>query len=317
MNERLEARRRFVVIATTISLVLSLIGGSMVLLLRGESAPGPVALKPLEPAPPPPPAPSPAPEPEPSSGPTDLSMFGFGDSADVMATDTSSTDMYADSAAFTPGGGGGLPMLSLPPAPALPATAPIDWGAAVAPLIQALANAQAANVAGSITGSVVGSVTSVLSTAAVVVGDLLLFAAISNNGPNILGQLQDVLATAIPAATAAALAAGVPQLPAVPDLTGLTAAFAAAAAVPPIGVPALPQLPTPEQLAAGLAGLGALAALPALPAIAPPQLPQLPRPDEVVGGVVGGVIALGVVGLILGALAPKPPSITQMLGLPF
>ena len=84
----------------------------------------------------------------------------------------------------------------------------------------------------------------------------------------------------------------------------------------------LPPLPTPEQLAASLAGLSALGALPGLPPLVlpglppPPGFPQLPRPEEVVGGVVGGAIAIGVGGLILGALFP-PPSITRMLGLPF
>jgi hypothetical protein len=45
-------------------------------------------------------------------------------------------------------------------------------------------------------------------------------------------------------------------------------------------------------------------------------MPQLPRPEEVVGGVVGGAVAIGVAGVILGTLFP-PPSITRMLGMPF
>jgi hypothetical protein len=80
-------------------------------------------------------------------------------------------------------------------------------------------------------------------------------------------------------------------------------------------------MPTPEQFAASVAGLSALGALPALPPLALPGLPtpgmpQLPRPEEVVGGVVGGAVAIGVGGIILGTLFP-PPSITRMLGMPF
>jgi hypothetical protein len=99
----------------------------------------------------------------------------------------------------------------------------------------------------------------------------------------------------------------------------LSAAFAAAAGAPPLGVPAppaLPPLPTPEQLAASLAGLSALGALPALPPFTLPVMPQLPRAEDVVGGVVGGAIAIVVGGAILGTIF-RPPSITRMLGMPF
>ena len=318
MNERLEARRRVAVPAAAMALIVSLIGGLLVLMMPVEQ-PAKVALKPI-----PPTIPSaPAEQPEESS--TDLSMFGFGGSGADLSTPDTSGNMYADAAGLTPGAAGGLPAFELPAATDLPAGTPIDWEALVAPLVQAQADAQAAGVAGSITGSTVGAVTSVLNSAAIIIGDLLIFAAITPNGPIILDGLQGALTTAVPAAAAAAAAAGLPQIPLPPDLTGLSAAFAAAAGAPPLGVPALPQLPplpTPEQFAASVAGLSALGALPALPPLTlpglppPPGLPQLPRPEDVVGGVVGGAIAIGIGGAILGALF-QPPSITRMLGLPF
>lgn len=319
MNARIEARRRFVVLATAMSLVLSLIGGSTVLLFSGERPQRPVAIKPI-----PTPAPVPTPEPAPpTSESTDLSMFGFGDSGVDLSTPDTSGNAFADSGGFG-SGGGGLPSFQLPSGPTGPAAPPIDWNALLYPLVQNYTNAQAANIAGSITGSVTGAVVSVLNSAAILLGDLILFAAISNNGPAMLGELQGALTTAFAAAGASALAAGVPQIPVAPDLSGLTAAFAAAAAAPPIGVPALPQLPplpTPEQLAAGLAGLSALSALPALPALPPIGLPQLPpppglpTPDQVAVGIGVGVGLLAIP-VVLGALFP-PPSITRMLGLPF
>jgi hypothetical protein len=166
---------------------------------------------------------------------------------------------------------------------------------------------------------------------AVVLGDLILFAAYTSNGQPLLAALENTLAA--PAAAAAAGTALMANMPALPDLSGLTAAFAAAAAAPPFGVPTLPAppdlsglatalvaagavppvgLPTPDQIAAALA-LPALGGL-ALPLL--PDLPQLPRPEDVVGGVVGGAVAIGVTGLILGAIF-QPPSLTRMLGLPF
>jgi hypothetical protein len=250
-------------------------------------------------------------------------MFGLGDSSVSSMADTSGGSVAQSG--FTPSASNALPplpMLQPPSAAAMPAVPVFEWDALLAPLVAAQANAQAANVAGPIIGGTVGLVNS----AALILGDLILLAAYTSNGQPLLTALQNTLA-APAAATAAgtALMANVPSLSALPDLSGLTAAFAAAAAAPPLGVPsppALPPLPTPEQFAASLAGLSALGALPALPPLGlpglppPPGLPQLPRPEDVVGGVVGGAIAIGVGGLILGALFP-PPSITRMLGLPF
>jgi hypothetical protein len=226
---------------------------------------------------------------------------------------------------FTPSGSAALPPLpplpasQLPAASAFPAGPTFNWDALLAPLVAAQANAQAANVAGSIIG---GSV-AIANSVALVLGDLILFAAFANNGQPLLTALQNTLAA--PAAATAAGSAMLGTLPALPDLSGLNAAFAAAAAVPPLGVPAplaLPPLPTPEQLATSMTALSALGALPALPPLVlpglppPPGMPQLPRPEEVVGGVVGGAVAIGVGAIILGTLFP-PPSITRMLGMPF
>lgn len=323
-------RRALVTAGTAVALVVSLIGGTLSLLFSGDPRPSTTALKPLEP---PVSVQAIEPEPAPSTGdPTDLSMFGLGDGpVSSMADGGSSVSSTADTSGgvaqfgFTPSGSAALPPLpplpasQLPAASAFPAGPTFNWDALLAPLVAAQANAQAANVAGSIIG---GSV-AIANSVALVLGDLILFAAFANNGQPLLTALQNTLAA--PAAATAAGSAMLGTLPALPDLSGLNAAFAAAAAVPPLGVPAplaLPPLPTPEQLATSMTALSALGALPALPPLVlpglppPPGMPQLPRPEEVVGGVVGGAVAIGVGAIVLGTLFP-PPSITRMLGMPF
>ena len=331
-SDATKSRRRAMVTAgTAASLVVSLVGGTLSLLFSGGPQQSTTALKPLQPT-------VSAPiesEPSPSAdGETDLSMFGLGDGAmSSMADSGSAVSSTADATSgvaqfgFTPSASAALPPLptvpsaQLPEAAAFPAAPAFDWNALLAPLVAAQANAQAANVAGPIIGGAVG----LANSAAIVLGDLILFAAYANNGQPLLAALQNTLAAPGAAAAGTALMANLPPMPALPDLSGLSAAFAAAAATPPLGVPAppaLPPLPTPEQLATSLAGLSALGALPALPPLGlpglppPPGMPPLPRPEEVVGGLVGGAIAIGVGGAILGTLFP-PPSITRMLGMPF
>ena len=319
-DETKSRRRALVTAGTAVALVVSLIGGTLSLLFSGDPRPSTTALKPLEP-----PVSVQAIEPEPApstGGPTDLSMFGLGDGPVSSTADTSGDVAQFG---FTPSGSAALPPLpplpasQLPAASAFPAVPTFNWDALLAPLVAAQANAQAANVAGSIIG---GSV-AIANSVALVLGDLILFAAFANNGQPLLTALQNTLAA--PAAATAAGSAMLGTLPALPDLSGLNAAFAAAAAAPPLGVPsplALPPLPTPEQLATSMTALSALGALPALPPLVlpglppPPGMPQLPRPEEVVGGVVGGAVAIGVGAIVLGTLFP-PPSITRMLGMPF
>lgn len=319
-DETKSRRRALVTAGTAVALVVSLIGGTLSLLFSGDPRPSTTALKPLEP---PVSVQAIEPEPAPSTGdPTDLSMFGLGDGPVSSTADTSGDVAQFG---FTPSGSAALPPLpplpasQLPAASAFPAGPTFNWDALLAPLVAAQANAQAANVAGSIIG---GSV-AIANSVALVLGDLILFAAFANNGQPLLTALQNTLAA--PAAATAAGSAMLGTLPALPDLSGLNAAFAAAAAAPPLGVPsplALPPLPTPEQLATSMTALSALGALPALPPLVlpglppPPGMPQLPRPEEVVGGVVGGAVAIGVGAIILGTLFP-PPSITRMLGMPF
>ena len=319
-DETKSRRRALVTAGTAVALVVSLIGGTLSLLFSGDPRPSTTALKPLEP---PVSVQAIEPEPSPSTGdPTDLSMFGLGDGPVSSTADTSGDVAQFG---FTPSGSAALPPLpplpasQLPAASAFPAGPTFNWDALLAPLVAAQANAQAANVAGSIIG---GSV-AIANTVALVLGDLILFAAFANNGQPLLTALQNTLAA--PAAATAAGSAMLGTLPALPDLSGLNAAFAAAAAAPPLGVPsplALPPLPTPEQLATSMTALSALGALPALPPLVlpglppPPGMPQLPRPEEVVGGVVGGAVAIGVGAIVLGTLFP-PPSITRMLGMPF
>jgi len=324
-----KSRRRAAVTAgTAASLVVSLVGGTLALLFSGGPQQSTPALKPLQP---PVSAPSPAIEPEPAPSTGGLSMFGLGDSSvSSTAGSGSSVSSMADTSGgiaqsgFSPSASPALPPLQsfqLPDGSALPAGPAFDWDALLAPLVAAQANAQAANVAGSIIGGSVG----IASSVAVVLGDLILFAAFTSNGQPLLTALENTLAAPTAAAAAGtALVAGMPPMPALPDLSGLTAAFAAASGTPPLGVPAppaLPPMPTPEQLAASVAGLSALGALPGLPPLVlpglpTPDMPQLPRPEDVVGGLVGGAVAIGVGGIILGTLFP-PPSITRMLGMPF
>ena len=319
-DETKSRRRALVTAGTAVALVVSLIGGTLSLLFSGDPRPSTTALKPLEP---PVSVQAIEPEPAPSTGdPTDLSMFGLGDGPVSSTADTSGGVAQFG---FTPSGSAALPPLpplpasQLPAASAFPAGPTFNWDALLAPLVAAQANAQAANVAGSIIG---GSV-AIANSVALVLGDLILFAAFANNGQPLLTALQNTLAA--PAAATAAGSAMLGTLPVLPDLSGLNAAFAAAAAAPPLGVPsplALPPLPTPEQLATSMTALSALGALPALPPLVlpglppPPGMPQLPRPEEVVGGVVGGAVAIGVGAIVLGTLFP-PPSITRMLGMPF
>jgi hypothetical protein len=324
-----KARRRAMVTAgTAVALVVSLIGGTLALLFSGGPQQSRTALKPLEP-PVSVPAIEPAPVPS-TDGQTDLSMFGFGNSSvSNMAAGDSSVSGMADTSGgvtqsgFTPSASAALPplpTLQLPDAPALPALPAFDWNALLAPLVAAQANAQAANIAGSVVGGSVGIANSV----AVVLGDLILFAAYTNNGQPLLTALQNTLAApAAAAAAGTALVANMPPVPALPDLGGLAAAFAAT--VPPIGVPSLPappdlsglaaalaaagavppiNLPTPDQVAAGLA-LPALAGL-ALPMIPPIGLPsiQLPPPPDLTP-----LLLLPLLGLL--------PSPTRLIGLPF
>ena len=319
-DETKSRRRALVTAGTAVALVVSLIGGTLSLMFSGDPRPSTTALKPLEP---PVSVQAIEPEPAPSTGdPTDLSMFGLGDGPVSSTADTSGDVAQFG---FTPSGSAALPPLpplpasQLPAASAFPAGPTFNWDALLAPLVAAQANAQAANVAGSIIG---GSV-AIANSVALVLGDLILFAAFANNGQPLRTALQTTLAA--PAAATAAGSAMLGTLPALPDLSGLNAAFAAAAAAPPLGVPsplALPPLPTPEQLATSMTALSALGALPALPPLVlpglppPPGMPQLPRPEEVVGGVVGGAVAIGVGAIVLGTLFP-PPSITRMLGMPF
>ncbi len=327
--------------AIAAALLLALTGG-VVWLFSGDKPPPNTALKPIAPS-------APVSEPvEPpssdSSGGLDFlgdlgGSSGLAGSSGLSSTGAmSSTPASDDTSLFaTPigsGAPGALPPFELPPAPNFEAPPPEDWAALLQPFIESQQEAVAAGLTGAITGPVVGGLWGTANSAAIIIGDLILFAAANNNGGALLNQLQSVLpAVAVPAA-ASTLGA--------PDFSGLTAAFAAAAATPPIGVPPLPELPplppppaglpTPEQVVGGLAALPA-AGLPALP---PPPAVGLPTPEQVAAG----LFVLPAVGLPalpppppigLPALPPPPPiglptiglptiglpSITRLLGLPF
>lgn len=314
MRTFVESSRRARVLAlTAAALILSLLGGAMVLLFSGQPAAPPAALKPL----PPPEAPPSSVPVQPDSSDA-LSAFGFG------GIDGSEAGVGADSTALL--GQGGLPsagsaaalpaaqlpvlpaaqlpaLPELPPLPAVqlpqfPAAPTIDWQAALAPYIQSQMNSTAANLAGSITGTAVGAGSGALNAAALAVGDLILYAAYSNNGGAMLSQLDGA---------ASVLQAGASALPP-PDLSGLSTAFAAAAAQPPFGMPApppaLPDLPTPEEIAAALA----------VPAVGLPALPPINLPPP-------GPINLPPINLppppLIGLPSIGLPSLTRLFGLPF
>jgi hypothetical protein len=113
-------------------------------------------------------------------------------------------------------------------------------------------------------------------------------------------QLAAALAALPPLPSTEQVTAALASLPRLPTAEQVTAAIAA---LPPV---ALPQGPTAEQIAV------ALAAVPQFPSL---ELPQLPRAEDVAGGLVGGIVAVGAVGLLLSFL--QPPSLTRMMGLPF
>ena len=322
------------------AVLLALIGG-LIWAFSGDKPEPSTALKPIAPSPPTS-EPVEPPSSDQAGGLDFLGSLGGSSGLDTAGVASSSPGSTADTSAFgLPGGSapsGGVPGFQLPPPPAFQpptgfqAPPPEDWAALLQPWIDAQREAVAANLGGAIAGPVVGAAWGTANTAAIVLSDLILFAAANPNGGLLLNQLQAALpAMTVPAA--ASLGA--------PDFSGLSAAFAAAAATPPLGVPTLPQLPalppppaglpTPEQVLGGLA---------ALPAVGLPQLPPppvgLPTPEQVAGG----LFVLPAIGLPalpppppfgLPQLPPPPPiglpsfglptiglpSITRLLGLPF
>ena len=311
-------RRKAVLAGSALVATLALIG-ALVLAFSGTSHKQQAAIKPrIEPSYEAPPPSTPSAAPESLAG----GLLGS-DSATSASYDTGSSAAGSFSA---PGSA-----FEFPAAPAFPAAQPIDWASLINPYIEAQANAQSANIASSVAGWSVGAAVGLVNSAALVLGDLILFAAYTNNnGPAILSQL----AASLPAAPAAAAAlqtavANLPQLPPPPDFTGLAAAFAAAPALPSLALPGVPQLPglqlpaglpplpTPDQVVLGLASLPALG-LPALPppppiGLPPIGLPQLPPPPDL-----SFLFFLPPIGLpSIGFPSIGLPSITRMLGLPF
>ena len=322
------------------AVLLALVGG-LIWAFSGDKPESTPALKPIAPAPP-----TSEPVEPPSTDQAggldligdlggDLSGSSLLDGTGDMSSSSADTSLFA-----VPGGSapaGGLPAFQLPPQSALPPPPAFqvppaqDWGALLQPWIDAQQEAVAAGLAGAIAGPVVGAAWGTANTAAIVLSDLILFAAANPNGGVLLNQIQTVLPAVTVPAAASSLGA--------PDFSGLTAAFAAAAANPPIGVPALPPpppgLPTPEQVLGGLAALPA----PGLPQLPPPPPIGLPTPEQVAAG----LFALPAIGLPalpppppiglpqlppigLPQLPPPPPiglpsfglpSITRLLGLPF
>ncbi|MCB1266380.1 hypothetical protein [Mycolicibacterium sp.] len=300
-------RRPATIIAgIALAAVLALIGG-LTWAFSGDKREPDTALKPIVPSFPPEPAESPEPPSEDEPG-LDL-LGGLGGLDGSSMPDTGGDLSGADTSMFSSSGGyslpsGGtpsvaLPAFEMPPAPAFEAPPAQDWAALLQPFVQSQQEAAAANLGGAIAGPVVGGAWGTFNSAAIILSDLILFAAASPDGGALLNQLNAALpAVALPAA-AAGLAA--------PDFSGLATAFAAAAGTPPIGVPNLPPLPAlpppppglpnPEQL------LGGLAALPA-PQLPPPPI-GLPTPEQVAAG----LFVLPAIGLP--QLPPPPP-----IGLP-
>ena len=332
-----EKRRRGFVLGAAATSVLSLVGGIIFLLFSGQTPTPSAPLKPRS-----------TPSTVASAPPATEAPASSGDLLGALGANYADTG--GGSAAGLPSGTGGsapiggvpLSSLNLPPGQQAPA---VDWGEVLAPAAQAQQDAIAANLTGAITGPVIGLASSGINSGAILLGDVILYAAYTNNGGGLLNQLQ----TAIPAAAAVAAVPAVASAGTAPavDFSGLSSAFAATSALPgPVGLPALPQLPqlpplpTPEQVTAALSALPALPALGALQALPPPpNLPGLPTPEEALLGASAGAAAMAA----LPALLPPPPpiglpafpsiglpafppiglpsiglpSITRLLGLPF
>ena len=241
-------RRPRLTAATAAALAVCLIGGVLVLMFSGTSPQSVTALKPLQPQPGRAAAPvNPVPVTPPSTA-SEPAGGGYGGLGALAAPDAG---LSVQTPAQSPPQAPLLPVFQFPAPPQLPSIPTIDWAAALQPYIQSQANSIAANLAGASTG------TTVSNSAAVAVGDLILYAAYNNDGRALLSQLQNAVpaadATAPPALNLAPLNLAPP-----PDLSGLAAAFAAAAGQPPFGVTSAAELPTPEQIAGALAGLPAL-----------------------------------------------------------
>lgn len=323
-------RRRGFVMGAAATSVLSLLGGIIFLLFSGQEQPRPTALKPRS---------TPT-----SVAPTTAvpdtadatSLFPGGPTGISDSGSTMNTAQGASPLGGLPLGGSALPAITPPGPPQLPPPPPpVDWPTLLQPYIDSQIQAAGANLAGAITGPAVGAVSSAINSGAVIIGDLILYAAYTNGGQGLLTTLQN----ALPAAATVPALASLANAPA-PDFSGLSAAFAAASSLPaPIGLPAppqLPPLPRPEQVTAALSALPAIGALPALPP--PPQLPGLPTPDQAAAGAAAlfaipallppplPPIGLPPIGLPPIGLPPPPPiglpgiglpSITRLFGLPF
>ncbi|MGV0991576.1 MAG: hypothetical protein ACOYB7_04905 [Mycobacterium sp.] len=329
-----EKRRRGVVLGAAATSILSLLGGIVFLLFSGQS---PTQQGPLKPRSTPSTVASAPPTSEAPSSSGDL-LGAMG--ANYADTGSGSAAELSGQSGSSPLGGAPLSPLQLPTAPQTPA---VDWGEVLAPAAQAQQDAIAANLTGAITGPVIGLASSGINSGAILLGDVILYAAYTNNGVGLLNQLQ----TAIPAAAAVPALAAAGTVPAaagavpVADFSGLNTAFSAASSLPPIGLPAppqlpqLPSLPTPDQALAALSALPALGALPGLPPGLPPP-PGLPTPEQALTGAAAGAAAIAAIP----ALLPPPPpiglpafppiglpsigfpsfglpSITRLLGLPF
>lgn len=258
-------RRARLMVATGAALSVGLIGGVLVLTFSGPSPQSVTALKPLQPQPSraaapvnPVPVTPPSTASEPYGGLGALAAPEAGLSVQTPAQTTPQAPI--------------LPVFQFPAPPQLPGIPTIDWAAALQPFIQSQANSIAANLAGASTGTVVSN------SAAVAVGDLILYAAYNNDGRALLSQLQNAVPAADSPAPPAVNLAPLNLAPP-PDLSGLSAAFAAAAGQPPVGVPSIADLPTPEQIADALAGLPALPPLPPPPSFGPPPI-GLPVPPS-------------------------------------
>ena len=324
-------RRRGFVLGAAATSVLSLLGGIIFLLFSGQTPTQPAPLKPRS-----------TPSTVASAPPAAEAPDSSGDLLGAMGANFS--DVASGGAPGLTSGQGGAPLGGVPlsgssvPSLELPQAPAVDWDKLLAPSVQAQQDAIAAGLTGAIAGPAVNAVSSGFNSSAILLGDIILYAAYTNNGAGLLNQL----GTAIPAAAVAAPAlAAAGAAPAAVDFSGLTSAFAAASALPgPVGLPALPPppqlppLPTPEQVLAGLSALPALGALQQLP---PP--PPLPTPEQALAGASAAAAAMGA----LGALLPPPPpiglpglppiglpslppiglpsiglpSITRLLGLPF
>lgn len=346
------SRRRAAVVFCAATLTVSLVGGVTVLAFSDQSPSQSTALKPRNvPAPVAPPSAEPAPPP--ASG-TDFGGGMFGGTGSAVGT-YADQSVFTPSVPIGSAPLPASQPTALPPAqdwlallqPYLQAYIDSATQAVSAEIARSITNNVLSNSFGTAANVAAVAFTDLILYAAYTNNNngLQLLNQIQNALPAIIAPPLAAEAPILPdfSGLNAAFAAvaqmpdavgwgAPPQLPQLPSVEQVTAALAALPPLPSAeqvtaALAALPQLPTAEQVTIALAAVPQLnlpqgptaeqiaVALAALPALTPQQLPQLPRAEDVVGGLVAGVVTVVALGVVASLF--QPPSLTRLMGLPF